>query len=42
MEINIELVKEVIQRLIDRGEVFAAELACLDYGLNREGFKWQK
>ena len=39
---SIGLVKEVVQLLIDRGEVLAAELACIDYNLDREEFRWEK
>lgn len=33
---DIELLKEVIRRLVRAGEIFAAELVCFDYGLNKE------
>lgn len=33
---DIELLKEVIRRLVRAGEIFAAELVCIDYGLNKE------
>lgn len=39
-KVSKKLATELVKRLIERGEIFAAELVCIDYDLKREGFKW--